>query len=187
MNVYDFDGTIYDGDSTKDFYIYCLKRNPALLRFIPYQGIAAIEYALRIIDKTKFKEQFYCFFKGIPDINDYLEDFWKSHIYKIKNWYKKQQLPDDVVISASPDFLVRGACDRSEIKYLIASEVNSHTGAYTGRNCRGEEKVSRFRRAFGETAVIDSFYSDDDSDAAVAQISNNAYKVSGDTISDWQL
>ena len=25
MNVYDFDGTIYNGDSTIDFYLYCIK------------------------------------------------------------------------------------------------------------------------------------------------------------------
>lgn len=26
MNVYDFDKTIYDGDSTIDFYLYCVKK-----------------------------------------------------------------------------------------------------------------------------------------------------------------
>ena len=24
VNIYDFDGTIYDGDSTLDFYMFCL-------------------------------------------------------------------------------------------------------------------------------------------------------------------
>ena len=27
LNVFDFDNTIYDGDSSIDFYIFCLKRN----------------------------------------------------------------------------------------------------------------------------------------------------------------
>ena len=27
MNVYDFDKTIYDGDSTLDFYLFSLKKN----------------------------------------------------------------------------------------------------------------------------------------------------------------
>ena len=27
MNVYDFDKTIYYGDSTADFYLFCLKRH----------------------------------------------------------------------------------------------------------------------------------------------------------------
>ena len=31
MNIYDFDETIYDSDSTKDFYFYCLKKYPKIL------------------------------------------------------------------------------------------------------------------------------------------------------------
>ena len=27
INSYDFDGTIYDGDSSVDFYIYSIRRN----------------------------------------------------------------------------------------------------------------------------------------------------------------
>ena len=32
MNVYDFDGTIYNGDSTIDFYIYALKSKPSIIK-----------------------------------------------------------------------------------------------------------------------------------------------------------
>ena len=38
IDVYDFDGTIYDGDSTVDFWLYCLRRKPSLLRFLPHQA-----------------------------------------------------------------------------------------------------------------------------------------------------
>ena len=31
MNVYDFDDTIYAGDSTVDFFFYCLKKKPAIV------------------------------------------------------------------------------------------------------------------------------------------------------------
>ena len=31
MNVYDFDGTIYDGDSTVDFLIYMYRKHPGLM------------------------------------------------------------------------------------------------------------------------------------------------------------
>ncbi len=30
IDVYDFDGTIYDGDSTVDFTRFCLRRHPAV-------------------------------------------------------------------------------------------------------------------------------------------------------------
>ena len=32
INSYDFDKTIYDGDSSADFYKYCLKRNKKVLK-----------------------------------------------------------------------------------------------------------------------------------------------------------
>ena len=34
MNVFDFDGTIYNGDSSKDFFFYCLKRYPKIRKKI---------------------------------------------------------------------------------------------------------------------------------------------------------
>ena len=31
MNIYDFDKTIYDGDSSIDFYKFCVKKNKLLI------------------------------------------------------------------------------------------------------------------------------------------------------------
>ena len=35
IDVYDFDGTIYDGDSTVDFTRFCLRRHPGVLAGLP--------------------------------------------------------------------------------------------------------------------------------------------------------
>ena len=61
MNVYDFDETIYHGDSTRDFYFFCLKNYPKIAKYLPMQGYFAIKFALKIMPKTQFKEKF-----GIP-------------------------------------------------------------------------------------------------------------------------
>lgn len=37
MNVYDFDGTIYNGDSSVDIYFFLLKRYPKLIAYFPKQ------------------------------------------------------------------------------------------------------------------------------------------------------
>ena len=37
MNLYDFDETIYDGDSTRDFVLYCYKNYPRTLAYLPRQ------------------------------------------------------------------------------------------------------------------------------------------------------
>ena len=58
MNVYDFDKTIYDGDSTVEFYFYCVLKKPVILLCIPRQLWGAFRYKLGWIDKTQFKEIF---------------------------------------------------------------------------------------------------------------------------------
>ena len=58
MNVYDFDKTIYDGDSTLDFYLFSLKKNPMLIRFLPVQIIGFIKYMFGLCPKLYFKEKF---------------------------------------------------------------------------------------------------------------------------------
>ena len=67
MNVYDFDDTIFRGDSTRAFWAYCLKRAPGLARFLPRQCAAAVRYALGRTAKEAFKEAFFSFLQGVPD------------------------------------------------------------------------------------------------------------------------
>ena len=105
MNIYDFDNTIYKGDSTRDFYFYCLKNHPQILFYLPVQGFFAIPFGLHLLEKTKFKEKFYGFFKLVPDIDSLVESFWVTHEKNIKDFYYKIHKDDDLIISASPEFL----------------------------------------------------------------------------------
>lgn len=186
MNVYDFDKTIYKDDSTVDFFFYSIKHHPSILLNIPKIAFAALLWALGIIDKTGFKEIFYNFLEIIPNIDQTLEDFWDEHEYKIKTFYKNHQQPDDVVISASPEFLLTPIAKRLGIKHLLASRVNKFSGLYTGENCWGKEKVFRFYEEFGEAARIDEFYSDSLSDSPLAMISEKSFIVEDEKLTPWQ-
>lgn len=86
MNVYDFDETIYNGDSTIDFYLYCLKSNIKLLKYLPKQIKSILLFKLKKIDRTEMKENFFCFLKDV-DIEKSVESFWKQkeESQKIKN------------------------------------------------------------------------------------------------------
>ena len=59
MNVYDFDGTVYRGDSTVDFYLFCLRTHPLVIRFLPIQIKGFVLYKTGRITKTAFKEHFF--------------------------------------------------------------------------------------------------------------------------------
>ena len=52
MNVYDFDGTIYNGDSTRDFVFYLIKKYPRMIRYMPAFIFAAMKYRFGIISNT---------------------------------------------------------------------------------------------------------------------------------------
>ena len=185
MNIYDFDETIYDSDSTKDFYFYCLKRYPKILLTVPYMAWGFFLYVLGAIPKTRAKEIMYRFLTKIPDIDAAVEDFWNINEGKIKPWYKNRQREDDIIISASPEFLLKPICTRLGIKYLMASRVDKKTGVYTGQNCHDAEKVNRLYERFPD-AKCGEFYSDSLSDTPLAEIAEKAYIIRGETLIPWQ-
>lgn len=185
MNVYDFDKTIYYNDSTSDFYLFCLKRHPAIAKHFPKTMAAFIAYILHLKTKTQFKEVMYSFLLEI-DIDNDLKDFWETHKEKIKPWYLEQLKNDDVIISASPEFLLKPICDQLGINHMMASRVDPKTGKYTGINCHGKEKVVRFREVFGNEK-IDEFYSDAYCDTPLAEIAEKSFMVKGDRRKPWRF
>lgn len=185
MNIYDFDKTIYDGDSTAAFIKYCAKRyRKAYITIIPTLW-AFFLYMLGIYTKTRFKEKMYGFLKYIPDIDCAVSDFWDKHEENILQYYKKQHRPDDIIISASPQFLLEEICKRIGVKRLIASRVDKHTGKYSGENCWGAEKVRRLIDEYATDSCTE-FYSDSKSDAPLAEIADRAYIVRRNTLTPWK-
>lgn len=185
MNVYDFDNTIYNGDSTFDFYLFCLKRNKNILKAFPKLTKSFTKfYVLKKGNKTEFKENMYSFLKYIDTENE-VKEFWKTHLKNIKSWYFENQKEDDVIISASPEFLLKPICKILGINHLIASRVSPADGKYTGRNCHGKEKVRRFKEIYNEK--IEEFYSDSYSDNPLALISKRPYMVKGNKLTRWDF
>lgn len=185
MNIYDFDKTIYNGDSTQHFYFYCLKHHPKIIIWLPYQACMFLLYVLGFYSKTQFKERFYKFFKSVKHIDSEVERFWDINISGIKKWYLDNQKDTDIIISASPEFLLKPICNKLGIKNLIASKVDFNDGKYTGLNCYGEEKVSRLRSEMGNIEY-EHFYSDSLSDEPLALLSTKeSYIVVGEKLIPW--
>lgn len=184
MNIYDFDETIYDSDSTRDFYFYSLKKYPSILLSVPAMIWAFFLYILGVKTKTQFKEKMYRFLKYIPDVDAAIFDFWDKNEHKVKKWYLDRQKDDDIIISASPEFLLKPICQRLGIKYLIASRVDKNTGKYSGENCWGEEKVKRLSAEI-PNAECDEFYSDSLSDSPLAALAKKAMIIRRTELINW--
>ncbi len=186
--VYDFDGTIYDGDSSVDFFLFTLKRYPfSILKIGPRLTIAFLCYFLKKIKKEKLKESFFSFLKYVPNVEEHLEQFWVKNYKKMKDWYlKKEDHSRDVIISASPEFLLDFPSQKLKIYKLIASEVDKRNGCFLSANCYGEEKVRRLEKECPQS-VIEEFYSDTFSDRYLVEKAEKAYLVKGNQRKEWVL
>ena len=181
MNLYDFDGTIYDGDTCKDLIIFGLKKYP----FITLKSlVSALDTNVKCkYGKTTFekvKEKLLSFIFEIPNYKDFINDFVKTHLKKIKPWYLKQQTKNDVIVSASYDLWINEFAKELNIKYVVATKVNDK-GKIIGRNCKGKEKVFRIKKLFPNKRFIKSF-SDSSSDIPILELSSKSYVVENNNI-----
>lgn len=181
MNIYDFDKTIYDGDSSIDFYKFCLKRNKCLILYSFKVLLYYILYFLRIKNKNDVKEVFFSFLKKIDNPEEIVNNFFKEHKHKIKSFYLSGNHSKDIVISASPKFLIEPFTCYLRVKDVIASDVDIHTGKFRKDNCKGTNKVKYLIEKYPKI-IVNEVYSDSLSDIPLMEISKKAYIVKGNKI-----
>jgi hypothetical protein len=182
INLFDFDETIYDGDSTVDFFKFIFKKKPITIFWLFVMLLFVILYVLRIINKTTMKETFYKIFTFIDVNDDLLKEFWDSHEKNIKKFYIDRKHEDDIVISASPEFLLKPICNRLGVKDMMASKVDPKTGKYDGINCHDVEKVRRLNEKYSNYYVMESFSDSIKSDRPILELAEKAYQVKGDRL-----
>lgn len=180
MNAYDFDKTIYPGDSASHFWRFIVRRHPAAA----LRAVSALGPALRAVggdlSRGELKQGLFAVLRGVEDPVKEAEIFWDSHIERIYPWYLGRKRDDDLIISASPDFLIAEACRRLGIAHM-ATNIDPATGHLLGPNCWGEEKVRRFKAEYGETH-IEEFYSDSLSDLPMMALAERGYLVKNGTV-----
>lgn len=184
MNTYDFDKTIFYPDSSVTFIKHCFRKYPwIMLKNFPGVIPQAIAYAVNGGSAAKLKEKLFAFLKDIPDIDSEVERFWAEHRDGIGEWYLRQKKDDDVIISASPEFLLEPVCREFGVN-LIGTRMDKHSGKIDGENCHDKEKVRRFYERYPD-GHSDEFYSDSMSDLPMAEISDRAFMLKKHVISPW--
>ncbi len=182
MNVYDFDNTIYRGESVLDLFFYYVKKTPGILRYLPRvfyalykykRGRLTVEQALE--DYAPYIEEY---FAGIEDFESDVRDFWDKHMHKIKPFYKDLQREDDVLVTASPEVSMAEICRRLGIKHYVCSRMDPETGRIT-RLCMRSKKIPAFLEAFPD-AHVDCFYTDSPkNDKPLIDLADRAFVVRG--------
>lgn len=122
-------------------------------------------------------------FAAVGDVDAVIRDFWDECRGNLEPWYLAQKRPDDIIISASPEFLLRPICAELGVT-LIGTRMAKETGLIDGENCHDAEKVRRFNAEF-PGAHIDRFYSDSLADTPMAKLADKAFLVKRGELSPW--
>lgn len=185
MNAYDFDETIYDGESSVQIIISYLSADPKALKFVP--GVMKVfnmykHGKLSLEDFSgKYADIVRDYLAGNNfDFDTFVKKFWDKHEKNIKPFYFEKQRSDDCVISASPRFYIQEICSRIGIKNVVATEFNLKTGAVE-KACFREGKISSFRQAF-PNGVIDDFYTDSLNDEFLFPYAKRVFMVKGNKL-----
>ena len=180
IDVYDFDGTIYDGDSTADFVLFCLHRHPGMIASAPALCAAALQLAVKKIGLTQFKSVLFGEMVKRFDIEAEADAFWKSMKTRMKlgPWFFEtpRDLPI-IIASASPEFELRHAAKILGVETLIGTKCDAKTGALIGKNCKGAEKIERIREVIGEFEVRAMYTDNAKADGPLLAIAKERYIV----------
>ena len=163
MKAFDFDNTLYRGESSLDFSLYMIRTHKKILLYLPVIMANAISYKLCLVDKDKLGAEISKYMKLIirdkHEIRHLVKTFWQTHAGRLDANMLRRVGPNDLIITAGPDFLLDGL-DRIEILHFNFKD----------------NKVSRFRELYGD-AKIDAFYTDSYNDRALMEISEKVFLV----------
>ena len=83
MQAFDFDNTLYKGESTFDFALFVIKKNKRLIKHLPGILRALGAYKLCLWDEEKFLRELEKYTKVFLENKDLLkeltQEFWLSH------------------------------------------------------------------------------------------------------------
>ena len=185
MNVYDFDGTIFPGDCSLGFCIWCLNRHPKLyFTFAPKTLKNLILRKAGKITETQMQREFFGYLTLIDDFDTQIERYWNKNEKKIAPWYLAQKRPDDLIISASPSCVIEPIAKRLGVRFM-ATDFDREYGVFLNKMKFAKDKA-RYMIDHG-FPVIENFYSDSLSDTPLALCAEKAHMVTDHarTVIDW--
>lgn len=177
IRAFDFDKTIYNGFSYRDFCFYVTRRRPWLILYVPMLIIGALLTLFRVI-KMKHSVEFLLWpYLRFKNIDKYVEKFWEKNIKKIQPWYLKIHKDDDIIVSATPSFFLEVICKKLGVKHLIATEIDRKTCKVVDPYCYRAGKWERFTAAYGEDVKLDEYYTDTMRDAYMLEKAERGFMI----------
>lgn len=185
MNAYDFDNTIYDGESIYDFFIFCIKKDIWLIKFLPLVLLRMIQYKLNLLKIEKIYETceliINSFFKHSKfNYDELIKEFWKINHRKLKKQFIEMLKDDDLIITGCPNFLINYIKDELKVKNIISTDFDLKTKKVKFV-CFGKNKVIAYKEKY-KNKKINKFYTDSLSDIPFMKLAKEVYFVTKNDI-----
>lgn len=179
MKVFDFDNTLYHGESAVDLALYMIGNNRKIILYLPKIFVNLIKYKLCMVEKKKMVAAINDFLRNaLRDKNEIfsaVDGFWEKNRCKLDKTMLKRIEKDDIIITAGPDFLINGIRDLINTDHIISSRIDAEKMKVKYLNF-GENKVKGYKAMYGDRR-IDCFYTDSYNDKALMDISDKVYIV----------
>ena len=154
IDVFDFDGTLFAGDTQLAFTAYALRHRPRTVLFLPL-GLPGLVMALLRPHDLAHAKRFFLLPLAKAHAFDLIGPFWEE--MKKEGRVDLSPLGPDrpaVICSASPAFLLRPLFESvPRVVSVIGTELDPETLRILGPNNRGEEKVRRLKALFPEARI----------------------------------
>ncbi len=184
VNVFDFDNTIYDGETLVDFILYFVRHDPKIWRYVPKLIVIAIKDGMHLFTVDEAIKAYASFLEGyyvkLGDLTEQTVKFWDKNEKKIKPLYAKYRSENDIIVSGTTDFILDEIMKRMGIKNYIGSKIDSKTGKFT-QLCFLENKVKIFEAQYPGAHIV-NFYTDSMNDRAMMDIADNVFLVKGEKV-----
>ena len=179
MKVFDFDNTLYHGESAVDLALYMIRNNKRIILYLPKIFYNLMKYKLCLADKKKMVRAINDFMKNAVRSREELfgsvQGFWEENRHKLDRDILARIKSDDVIISAGPDFLLYGIKELLSTDNIICSRIDPEKLRVKYLNFGGN-KVRRYRALYGDRPV-NCFYTDSYNDKAMMDIAERVYIV----------
>ena len=179
MQVFDFDNTIYHGESTFDFALYVIMRRKRLLKKIPSLIKIFWKYKKCQMTLPEFYDELNkyhdLFIENRSFILECVNGFWQKNYHKLDAEMLKKIKPGDAIITCSPSFLLDKIKNDLKASTLIATEIDLEKGIINHLNF-GQNKVTAFKKKFPKKKIT-TVYTDSYNDQALMDVAKNVYLV----------
>ena len=179
MQIFDFDNTLYHGESAVDFALFMIKRNKRIIKWLPTIFYNLFKYKLCLVkmdEMERLVNNFLCdVIRNKKEVMEMTELFWKTHRKRLDERIVRRIRSGDMIITAGPSFLIDAIKSELGEVRLICSEIDLDAKKLCYLNF-AKNKAKKFRELCGERKIT-SFYTDSYNDKALMEISEKVFMV----------